>query len=174
MSAARQLLHRRPAVYTEESTDDKAKYPSPFTDRDTLTINSTKRSSVHYGHMEQCLFIKISRWDGLQCSHIYTSSCWNYTVMMFSLTRRCAIGAGVPHERGVCRRRKKNWPTPQFQCSASNSECTLRHASCLCLMHCRGQAHFRNNHGLHSDRSTRLEIPSLAMPTSLVLRRSKN
>jgi hypothetical protein len=45
VSTARQLLHRQPAVYTEGSTQDKAKYPSPLTDRDTSMINSSKRSS---------------------------------------------------------------------------------------------------------------------------------
>jgi hypothetical protein len=45
---------------TEESTSGKANYPSPHTDRDASTISSTERSSVHYGHMEQHLFIKVS------------------------------------------------------------------------------------------------------------------
>jgi hypothetical protein len=66
-----QPLHQQPAVHTEELISDKAKYPSPLTGRDISTINSTKWSSVRSGHIEQRLFIQISRRDGLQCRQIH-------------------------------------------------------------------------------------------------------
>jgi hypothetical protein len=62
VSIARQLLYWKPAVHTEESTSEKAKYPSPPTDRDT---------SVRHSHLEQRLFIKISQRDGLQCKRLH-------------------------------------------------------------------------------------------------------
>jgi hypothetical protein len=71
MSTNRQLFHRQPAVHTEESTYDKAKHPTPLTDKDTSTISSGKGSSARSGHMEQRLFLKISRRDDLQCRKIH-------------------------------------------------------------------------------------------------------
>jgi transposase len=44
------------------------KYPSPQTDRDISTINTTKLPSAQYGHMEEPLSIKINRRDAFQCT----------------------------------------------------------------------------------------------------------
>jgi hypothetical protein len=50
---------------------ERVRYPSSLTDRDTSTRDSTKWSYVRYGHMEQRLFIQISRRDGVDCKKLH-------------------------------------------------------------------------------------------------------
>jgi hypothetical protein len=113
VSTARQLLHREPAAHTEESTEDKAKYPSPLTDRDTSMMNSTKRSSVRYRYMENVSSLRSA--GGRVCSACrYTSSCSNYTVMMSFLTRRCTTGAGSSRWAGSLSKAQRGLADPSI------------------------------------------------------------
>jgi hypothetical protein len=93
MSTAHQGFQGQPAVNTEESKEDKAKHRSPSINRDTSTINSTKRSSARSGHKEQRLSLRLA--GGTACTTSKRISSYsNDTVMMPSLIRRCVIGAG--------------------------------------------------------------------------------
>jgi hypothetical protein len=100
----------------------------------------------------------------------YTSSWSNCKMMIPSVTRSCAIGPGSSSWVGSNSETQENLTGPRFQCSASNSECTRGDATCLCSMHCRGHAHSYNNRTLSFGRSTRPEIPSLAMSAPFALR----
>jgi hypothetical protein len=172
ISTARQLLHRQPAIHTEELTQDKAKYPSPLTDRDTLTINFTKRSSVHCGHVEQRLYIEVSPRDGLQCMQMYLKLLERPRDDALSYSR-VAIGAD-----------SSSWPR-----SMSNTQEGLADSS-ISVFSFEFRTHSRrcylplfnalprprtpcNNRILHFDRSARPKIPSLAMSAPLALRWSK-
>jgi hypothetical protein len=138
MSTARPLLHRQVAVHTETSTSDKAKYPSPLTDRDTLMISSTNRSSIRSGHTEQRRFIKIGQWEGvqweqlqLQLLELYGDDILSHWEMCY-WSRQFLLGREYAEEARM---------TVRFQDSASNSECTRGNTICLCSMNCRGHAH---------------------------------
>jgi hypothetical protein len=108
---------------------------------------------------------------GTACSASkHTSRCSNYTAVMFSLTRKCVIGASRLSRAASVSNPQEALTNPRFQCSASNSEATRGDATCLWSMHCRGHGHSCNNRVVHFDRSTRPEIPSLTMSTLLAFR----
>jgi hypothetical protein len=66
VSTDRRILQHQTKAHAEQPMADKAKHSCALTGGETSTTSSTKQSCICQAHMEQHLFIKTNRWDGLQ------------------------------------------------------------------------------------------------------------
>jgi hypothetical protein len=135
------------------------------------TIASIKRSSVRYGHMEQRLFIQISRQNSLQFKRICLKLPELYGDDALSYSAVCHWSREFLMDRKSVEDARRTGRPPDFM---SSFELRAHSMQCLFLMHCRGHAHLYDNRVLHFDKSTRPEIPSLAVGVPLALRRSNS